>query len=55
MLDRRNDPNILTKKASRRFEYKPYALVSEADGNDLDSVMNGAIREKLKIIPTNVE
>lgn len=50
-----NDPNILTTKTSRRFENKPYALVSEADGNDLDSVMNGPIREKLKIIPTNVE
>ncbi|XP_023768895.1 serine carboxypeptidase-like 51 [Lactuca sativa] len=55
MLDMSNDPNILTTKTSRRFENKPYALVSEADGNDLDSVMNGPIREKLKIIPTNVE
>ncbi|KAI3518169.1 hypothetical protein L1887_06621 [Cichorium endivia] len=54
MLDADNDPSILSKKSSRRFGKKPYAMVSE-DGNDLDSIMNGPIRQKLKIIPTDVQ
>ncbi|KAI3518168.1 hypothetical protein L1887_06620 [Cichorium endivia] len=55
MLDEGNDPNILTTKASRTYGKKPYAMVSEADGNDLDSVMNGPIRQKLNIIPSDIE
>ncbi|KAL4578791.1 hypothetical protein LXL04_014922 [Taraxacum kok-saghyz] len=55
MLDDENDPTILSTKSSKRFGKKPYAMVSEADGNDLDSVMNGPIRQKLKIIPSDVE
>ncbi|KAI3724122.1 hypothetical protein L2E82_35889 [Cichorium intybus] len=55
MLDEGNDPNILTTKASRTFGKKPYAMVSETDGNDLDSVMNGPIRQKLNIIPSDIE
>ncbi|KAI3518170.1 hypothetical protein L1887_06622 [Cichorium endivia] len=54
MLDVDNDPGFLSKKSSRRFGKKPYAMVSK-DGNDLDSLMNGPIRQKLKIIPTNVQ
>lgn len=55
MLDEVNDPNILTSKAAlTRFEKRPFAMVSNPDGNDLDYVMNGPIRQKLKIIPTDV-
>ncbi|KAI3518171.1 hypothetical protein L1887_06624 [Cichorium endivia] len=53
MLDDGNDPTSPTIKATR-FEKKPYTKVSQNNLNDLGSIMNGPIRQKLKIIPTNV-
>ncbi|KAK9062856.1 hypothetical protein SSX86_020046 [Deinandra increscens subsp. villosa] len=56
MLDDGNGPAaIATTKASRHFGKKPYAMIAEeANEPDLGSVMNGPIREKLKIIPNNI-
>ncbi|KAI3724119.1 hypothetical protein L2E82_35886 [Cichorium intybus] len=55
MLDDGNDPTSPTTKASTRFEKKPYTMVSQTNLNDLGSIMNGPIRQKLKIIPTDVQ
>ncbi|KAK1406447.1 hypothetical protein QVD17_41745 [Tagetes erecta] len=54
MSDDGNSPVVAKTKASRHLGKKPYAIISEANGPDLGSVMNGPIREKLKIIPANV-
>lgn len=54
MLDEGNDPNIATTNTLRRLGKKNYAMILEADTPDLDTVMNGPIKQKLKIIPANV-
>ncbi|KAI3796844.1 hypothetical protein L1987_39530 [Smallanthus sonchifolius] len=53
MLDEGNSPVIAKTKASRHLR-KSYAKILETNGPDLGSLMNGPIREKLKIIPANV-
>ncbi|KAI3708723.1 hypothetical protein L2E82_38122 [Cichorium intybus] len=55
MLDDGYDLTSLQTKASCRLGKKPFSLVSEANAIDLYSVMNGPIRQKLKIIPNDVE
>ncbi|KAI7734316.1 hypothetical protein M8C21_006597 [Ambrosia artemisiifolia] len=55
MLDDGDSPAIENKKASRQLRKKSYATISKTDDDpDLGTVMNGPIREKLKIIPANV-
>ncbi|KAI7734312.1 hypothetical protein M8C21_006593 [Ambrosia artemisiifolia] len=54
MLDDGDSPVIANTQASRQLLKQPYAIISEADGLDLGTVMNGPIREKLKVIPGNV-
>lgn len=54
MLDGQNDPNSATTNTLRRLGKKDYTMILETDEVDLDTVMNGPIRQKLKIIPANV-
>ncbi|KAI7734314.1 hypothetical protein M8C21_006595, partial [Ambrosia artemisiifolia] len=54
MLDDGESPVIANTQASRQLLKQPYAIISEADRLDLGTVMNGPIREKLKVIPRNV-
>ncbi|PWA35673.1 serine carboxypeptidase-like 51 [Artemisia annua] len=54
MLDEQNDPNIATTNTLRRLGKKDYTMILETDEVNLDTVMNGPIRQKLKIIPANV-
>ncbi|KVI07988.1 Peptidase S10, serine carboxypeptidase [Cynara cardunculus var. scolymus] len=52
MLDDGNDPFVMKTKAWGRLGKQRHAKADDAV--DLDSVMNGPIRQKLKIIPANV-
>nr|XP_043633810.1 serine carboxypeptidase-like 51 [Erigeron canadensis] len=54
MLDEDNDPNIATTNTLRRLGKKNYRVLLDADTVDLDTLMNGPIKQKLKIIPANV-
>lgn len=49
------DQTSLKTKASRILGKKSYDMVSEANATDLYSVMNNQIRQKLKIIPSDLE
>ncbi|KAJ9542795.1 hypothetical protein OSB04_029301 [Centaurea solstitialis] len=53
MLDYGNDPSATNTKAWGRLGKQRYAK-ADANAADLGSVMNGPIRQKLKIIPANV-